>query len=167
MGFRVEMDDSDRRPGEKYYYWEMKGVPIRLELGAREAENSQITIFRRDTKEKSVINTSELEVIIKTLGREITENLKELAFQFFKEHLAEAKNIDELVEHLENRKMVKIPYCTIELEGEDCANEIKDRFAGAQVRGIDVEETKKPKKNTKCFICGKPATCFVYVGKQY
>ena len=69
--------------------------------------------------------------------------------------------------HLENRKMVKIPYCNIELDGEDCADEIKDRFAGAQVRGIDVEETKKPKKGAKCFICGKPATCFVYVGKQY
>ena len=166
-GYRVEIDDSDRRPGEKYYYWEMKGVPIRLEIGAREVKNSQVTIFRRDTKDKAIVNVPELENTIKTFGGDITENLTTRAFKFFREHLAEANNIDELVEHLENGKMVKIPYCTIELEGESCADEIKDRFAGAQVRGIDVEEIKKPKQNAKCFICGKLATCFVYVGKQY
>ncbi|NIU00459.1 MAG: proline--tRNA ligase, partial [Nitrosopumilaceae archaeon] len=47
MGYRVMIDKTDRRPGEKYYFWEMKGVPIRLELGKKEAQNNQVTIFRR------------------------------------------------------------------------------------------------------------------------
>ena len=63
--------------------------------------------------------------------------------------------------------MVKIPWCSIDLDGEPCAEEIKDQLAGAEVRGIDVQEKETPSKNTKCFICQGPAKCYVYVGKQY
>jgi prolyl-tRNA synthetase len=167
QGFRVHLDNSDRRPGDKYYFWEMKGIPIRLEVGRREMKDSQVTVFRRDTREKSLVNLINLKENIDSLGHSLTENIANKARKFFEEHLAKADTIEELVKHLENKKMVKIPWCSIDLDGEDCADELKDRFAGAQVRGIDVRETETPSKTAKCFICGKTSKYFVYVGKQY
>ncbi|MFX0050729.1 MAG: proline--tRNA ligase [Candidatus Hermodarchaeota archaeon] len=167
FGFRVELDDSDRRPGDKYYFWEMKGVPIRLELGQREARDSKITLFRRDTRDKITIDLNDLKEAIQGQGDALSKNITEKAFKFFNDHIAKAETVDELVKHLEAQKMVKIPWCSIDLDGEECAEEVKDRFAGAQVRGVDVQETETPNKKETCFICGKQAKCYVYVGKQY
>jgi prolyl-tRNA synthetase len=167
MGYRVKVDDSDRRPGDKYYFWEMKGVPIRFEVGGREAKEGNVTVFRRDNREKTLINKSEMQETLETQGSELTKSLKEKAEKFFNSRLSRADTLDELVEEIKVGKMVKIPWCTIELDGEDCADEINDRLAGAQVRGIDVQEKEIPSKDQKCFICGQNAKCFVYVGKQY
>lgn len=167
MGYRVQIDYSERRPGDKYYFWEMKGVPFRLEIGQKETKNSQVTIFRRDTLEKAVIDLADLEKTLLILSEEYFQKISERAEHKFKGRLARANTLDELVVHLENRKMVKIPWCSIDLDGENCAEEIKDRLAGAEVRGIDVQETETPSIETTCFICGEPAKCFVYVGKQY
>jgi prolyl-tRNA synthetase len=167
MGYRVKIDDSDRRPGDKYYYWEMKGVPLRLEIGGREAKEDQVTIFRRDTREKKIIPKIELKDTIKLLGEELNQNIRKKAQNSFNSRLVQANTLDELVDHIKSRKMVKIPWCSIDLDGEECAEEIKDRLAGAEVRGIDVQENEVPSKEEKCFICGKKAQCFVYVGKQY
>ncbi len=165
--YRVHIDETDRRPGEKYYFWEMKGIPLRLEIGRRETENSRVTLFRRDTREKIGLSLAELTESIESVGKSLTENITKKAKKFFNDHLARADTIEELVDHLENRKMVKIPWCSIDLDGEDCADELKDRFAGAQVRGIDVHETETPSEDASCFICGNQAKSFVYVGKQY
>ncbi|MHA2225482.1 MAG: proline--tRNA ligase [Candidatus Hodarchaeales archaeon] len=166
-GFRVKIDDSNRRPGDKYYFWEMKGVPFRLEIGRQEAANSKITVFRRDTREKIVVDFKKLEETLQSLSNDFFSNIAYIANFKFQKRLARAESLDELVKHLENRKMVKIPWCSIDLDGENCAEEIKDRLAGAEVRGIDVQETEIPDHGTACFICGKPAKCFTYVGKQY
>ncbi|WP_455465100.1 proline--tRNA ligase [Candidatus Hodarchaeum mangrovi] len=166
-GFRVYLDNSESRPGEKYYYWEMKGVPLRLEIGARESTEKKVTVFRRDTKTKEIFSFDTFLELLPQIASTFTENIKAKALQEFENNLASAKTMDELVEYINNRKMVKIPWCTIDLEGESCADEIKDQLAGAEVRGIDVQETEIPSKETKCFICGKQAQCYVYVGKQY
>ncbi len=167
MGYRVHIDDSDRRPGDKYYFWEMKGVPLRLEIGRREAQEGKVTIFRRDTREKTLVTRSELKTTIQEMGANLDKSIKRRAQDFFDSRLSRADTLDELVEQIKARKMVKIPWCSIELDGEPCAEEIKDQLAGAEVRGIDVKEKEVPSKNEKCFICGKQAGCFVYVGKQY
>jgi len=167
MGYRVKVDNSDRRPGDKYYFWEMKGVPIRLEVGRREAKEGNVTIFRRDNREKNLVSKDQLEETIKVQAEEMLISIKEKAQKFFNSRLAAAETLDELVEHIKNRKMVKIPFCSIDLDGESCADEIKDRLAGAEVRGIDVQEQHTPSENEKCFICEKSAKCYVYVGKQY
>ena len=72
--------------------------------------------------------------------------------------------MDELEERINDKKMCKIPWCSIDLDGEDCAMEIKDQLA-ATVRGRDMREIDEgviPKKDDKCFICGKPASYYVY-----
>jgi prolyl-tRNA synthetase len=167
MGYRVQIDDSEKRPGDKYYWWEMKGVPLRLEIGRREAQEDKITVFRRDNREKTLISKSELKATIEKLGTDLNAAIKKRAQDFFDSRLTSAKTMDELVEHIKSRKMVKIPWCSIDLDGETCAEEIKDQLAGAEVRGIDVQESETPTKDENCFICNKPAKCYVYVGKQY
>ncbi|MHA2306441.1 MAG: proline--tRNA ligase, partial [Candidatus Hodarchaeales archaeon] len=119
--YRVHIDETDRRPGEKYYYWEMKGIPLRLEIGRYEAEKSQVTLFRRDTREKIKISLSDVIKSIESIGKSLTESITKKANKFFNDHLARADTIEELVDHLENKKMVKIPWCSIDLDGEDCA----------------------------------------------
>ena len=167
MGYRVQIDDSDRRPGDKYYHWEMKGVPLRFELGGREAKEDQVTVFRRDNREKILVSKVDLQTTIEKLAVDLNAAIKKRAQDFFDSRLTSAKTMDELVEYIRSRMMVKIPWCSIDLDGETCAEEIKDQLAGAEVRGIDVQESEIPSEDEKCFICHKPAKCFVYVGKQY
>ncbi|MHA1206481.1 MAG: His/Gly/Thr/Pro-type tRNA ligase C-terminal domain-containing protein, partial [Candidatus Hodarchaeales archaeon] len=140
---------------------------IRLEVGRREAKEGNVTVFRRDNREKVLITKENLKETIALKAEELLAAIKEKAEEFFTSRLTSAETLDELVEHIKNRKMVKIPFCTIELEGESCADEIKDRLAGAEVRGIDVQEQHTPSEDEKCFICENPAKCYVYVGKQY
>lgn len=168
-GLRVKIDDNDLRPGEKYYQWEMKGVPIRLEVGAREAQNKEVTIFRRDTREKMSVGIDDLYDTIVTQGASLSQDIKEKAREKFEQSITSAASMEELEEKIKGKFMIKIPWCSIDLDGEDCAMEIKDEMA-ATVRGRDVREIDddiKPTKDEKCFVCGKPAQCYVYVGKQY
>jgi prolyl-tRNA synthetase len=166
-GYRVEVDHSSRRPGDKYYYWEMKGVPIRCEIGPAEVKKSQVTLFRRDTRDRQVVDRSSLNETISNVGQSITDELRLQATEKFETRLARADTVEELINHLNHRRMIKIPFCSIDLDGEACAEQIKDEMAGAEVRGIDVNETEEPAKDQTCFMCGEPAQCFVYVGKQY
>ncbi|MFX1256206.1 MAG: His/Gly/Thr/Pro-type tRNA ligase C-terminal domain-containing protein, partial [Promethearchaeota archaeon] len=168
-GYRVKTDLGDERPGDKYFFWEMKGVPLRLEIGQREANTEGVTIFRRDTREKQTLSQEEFLSIVDVLGAKITINLKTRAEEEFKRRLVIAKNWKELEKAIVNRKVVKIAFCSIEAEGKECAMAIKDNLA-ATVRGTDVQEIDAgivPKKSENCLICGKPAQCYVYVGKQY
>ncbi|MFX1518073.1 MAG: proline--tRNA ligase [Promethearchaeota archaeon] len=168
-GYRVKIDLSDSRPGDKYYFWEMKGVPLRLEIGNKEVKEKKITIFRRDTREKVTIPFDDLVNKIPEFGAALTENIRINAQKHFNESITEANTMDELKEKVNNKKMCKIPWCSLDLDGEECAMEIKDQLA-ATVRGRDMREIDKnitPRKGEKCFICGKKASIYVYVGKQY
>ncbi|UCG90398.1 MAG: proline--tRNA ligase, partial [Candidatus Heimdallarchaeota archaeon] len=168
-GYRVKIDLSDNRPGDKYYFWEMKGVPLRLEIGNKEVREKKITIFRRDTREKRTISFDDLVNTIAEFGTVLTTNIRNKAQKRFDKSITVAETLDELEEKVNDKKMCKIPWCSIDLDGEECAMEIKDQLA-ATVRGRDMREIDKgiiPKKGEKCFICGKDAACYVYVGKQY
>ncbi|MFX0015264.1 MAG: proline--tRNA ligase [Promethearchaeota archaeon] len=168
-GYRVKIDLSDNRPGDKYYFWEMKGVPLRFEIGNKEVKEKTITIFRRDTRERTTIVFDDLVRTVKEFGASLTENISKIAQKKFDESISDVKTIDELEERINEKKIFKIPWCSIDLDGEDCAMEIKDQLA-ATVRGRDMREIDDniiPQKDEKCFICGKPATCYVYVGKEY
>ncbi|MFX0091095.1 MAG: hypothetical protein ACFFBD_04970, partial [Candidatus Hodarchaeota archaeon] len=103
------------------------------------------------------------------LGAEITNNLRIKAETELKERIIMANNWEELERAIANRMVVKIPFCTIEAEGEDCAMEIKEKLA-ATVRGIDVQELDAnitPENSKTCLICGGKANCYIYIGKQY
>jgi prolyl-tRNA synthetase len=168
-GFRVMVDLSDSRPGDKYYFWEMKGVPLRFEIGNKEYNNREITIFRRDNRERRTVSFNNLVNAVTEIGEAFTVSIRNKAQKKFDESIADAKSLNDLEVRINAKKMCKIPWCSIDLDGEDCAMEIKDKLA-ATVRGRDMREIDEgiaPQKGEKCLICGNPASCYVYVGKQY
>ncbi len=169
----VEIDYSDKRPGEKFNYWEMKGVPIRIDLGLKDLEKNRITIFRRDLNRKEISVKSKdvkepIENIvlkrIKEISKEFTKNLIKQADKVFENRVKEAKSIKEINSAIKEGAIVKCNFCSLEKDGEKCA-EVIEKEIGAEVRGTKLDERQKP--SGKCVICGKEANHIVYIAKSY
>lgn len=158
FGIRCELDDRDQSPGWKFNEWEMKGVPVRLEIGPRDIENGEAVVVRRDTLEKTTIKLSSIAEISKLL-EEISLNM----FKQSKEHLAKnivaVKNMKELKEAVDNQKFAKAMWCGC----RKCEDKIKEE-AGATSRVIPFHEEKL---GTKCVCCGKKAKHMIYFAKSY
>ncbi len=158
LGIRCELDDRDQSPGWKFNEWEMKGVPVRLEIGPRDIENGEAVVVRRDTLEKTTIKLSSIAEISKLL-EEISLNM----FKQSKEHLAKnivaVKNMKELKEAVDNQKFAKAMWCGC----RECEDKIKEE-AGATSRVIPFNEEKL---GTKCVCCGKKAKHMIYFAKSY
>ena len=163
LGIKSEIDSSEKRPGEKYYEWELKGVPFRIELGEKEIKNKKLTLYTRDTGKKQTINMKEF-FKIKKLGEEFDKRLKTKADNFLKKNIINCKTKQEIKKVLENKKIVRTNFCSIEKQGEKCAEVIEKEFH-AEVRGILAN--KKEKTTNKCAICNKIAKEVVYIGKSY
>jgi len=164
--FRVALDLTENSPGFKYNYWELNGAPLRIEVGARDIESGKAVVVRRDAREKIQVPFEELPKRIAELGAEFDKALLERADAWFATLQKEADTLDELKEKIENGGgFVKVPFCTEELVGEACAEKIKEECSG-NVRGskFGVEEIPEGKK---CIVCGKDATTYQYVAKQY
>ncbi|MBU0591650.1 proline--tRNA ligase [Candidatus Micrarchaeota archaeon] len=165
--FTVKLDDSDNTPGFKFNQWEMKGVPIRLELGPRDLEKGQVVLVRRDTKEKSFVSlkSSELKKMILKTRDSILETLKSRADQWFSDKLSFADTMGELERKTESRGFIRVPFCTEELDGKPCAEVLKDKFQ-MNMRGSLFGTDTHP-KDKKCIACGKDATVYLYAAHQY
>ena len=106
-GVRCEGDFSDQTPGWKFNEWEMKGVPLRLEIGPRDIENGVVTVVRRDNGEKSVVKNEELEGVIKRLLSDVHESMYRKAEAFRDSRIKEAHTLDELKKYLDEGNFVK------------------------------------------------------------
>ncbi len=155
--FRVKIDDRDNyTPGYKFYEWEMKGVPLRAELGPRDIKNGVVTLARRDTFERITVKREEAVKSIESILNEIHENLKSRAWKEMQNFIEEAKTLDDIVK---SNKVNIINWCG----REECARKI-DEIAGKNVLGIPVEMEGK---EGKCAVCGKETKIVCYVGKSY
>ena len=163
-GIRAKVDDSPNTPGWKFNNWEMRGVPIRLEIGPREVKNKKVTLNVRDTKDKIIVLESKLLKEILDQGTSFTKHLIKRADDAFKGNVHNALTKEELKETLKKGGFTRINFCTMEKAGEACAEKLKDEFS-ADVRGTWFG--KKEKAKGKCLACGKKAKAVVYVGKQY
>lgn len=163
LGIRAGVDASEKRPGEKYNYWELKGVAFRIEVGEKELKTKKITLVVRDTKEKETLAINQLSKL-KELGKKFDIRLKEKAEKFLKGRIINAKTKQEIKDVIRNKRVARVNFCSIEKEGEKCAEEIEKEI-GAEVRGILANSREKPAG--KCVICNKPAKEVVYVGKSY
>ena len=160
--FRVEMDESEKSAGEKFNLWELKGVPIRLEIGEKELETKEITLARRDTKERVKVNVEELEGEIERIGKEISNNLKKEAEEWFRSRIFEAESLEELKEKV-RRGFVRIPFCSIEEDGKECGEKIKEI---CDIAGSLYPEEERP-EGKKCLVCGREAKVWVYACRSY
>jgi prolyl-tRNA synthetase len=162
-GLRVEVDNSDYTPGFKFNHWEMKGVPIRLEIGSRETKSRSVTLVRRDTGEKKTVPARSLLKAIIMEGELLGQGLRRQADSFFRENLREARNMEELKKTLAKGGLVRCPFCSTAIEGVPCAEKVKDIHG--DVRGERADRKEKPAG--KCVVCGKKARHVVYIGRQY
>lgn len=161
----VEVDNSDKTAGEKFNYWEMKGVPLRIDLGFKDLGNKKLTIFRRDLNKKELIDEKELVVYISKVSKEITSNLTKEADKLFEGRIKDAKNKAEIKKAVEEGKIARCNFCSIDKQGMACA-EIVEKEMLASVRGKKLEKEKLI-GNANCAICGKKANEVVYIARQY
>ncbi|TFF91120.1 proline--tRNA ligase, partial [Candidatus Thorarchaeota archaeon] len=163
-GIRVHLDDDDSTPGWKYNYWEMKGVPIRMEVGPREVKQKKVAVFRRDLLERETISLEKVVPFTEELGLEIDKTLRSQAESKFENLVVDAETIGGIQDAMEDGKIARIPFCSTDMDGFNCAEEIKDKTAG-EILGtrIDVDD----KAEGVCVVCGKPAEAVVYVARSY
>jgi prolyl-tRNA synthetase len=166
-GLRVTVDASDSTPGWKFNQWEMKGVPIRVELGPKELKEGAVTIARRDTGEKMKVKETELAKKIPEIGAAITKGLIKAADDwFYKGNVRDAKDMKELESQLKKGGFSRVAFCSDMRDGEGCADRIKDELH-AEVRGVRADKEERPASGSKCIACGKKAGVVVYVARPY
>jgi prolyl-tRNA synthetase len=157
--FRVHLDDGEERPGYKFYKWEMKGVPIRIEIGRNELERREVTIFRRDKMERETVPFDELDERIPEILRDIERVLSEQAWSYFKERIFYARSMEELVENVKT-KVVSFAWCG----KEECAHEVEEK-GGYGLLGYEEDALKG--RGEKCIVCGDEARHRCWIGRSY
>jgi prolyl-tRNA synthetase len=163
-GFRVHLDERDVTPGWKYNWWEMKGVPIRAEVGQREIKQNQVVLFRRDHAKRETVSLDTLANRVRDLGTDIDKSLLSEAESKFEGLIVDADTIGKIDDAMDRGKIARIPFCTTEMKGLACAEEIKDE-TGGEVRGTRIDLEEQP--DGVCLVCGKPAKDVVYVARSY
>ncbi len=163
--FSVKLDDSDNTPGFKFNHWEMRGVPIRIEIGPKDIEKGSVMLVRRDTLEKTGVKEKDAEKAVMGAAEKMLENLRSKADKFFNERMHAAENMKELREKMKKPGFVRVPFCSDELEAKECADVLKEKLQ-VNVRG-SLFGSKETPKGKKCIACGKEARIYLYVAKQY
>jgi len=158
---RVKLDSRDDfSPGWKFNEWELKGVPVRIEIGPRDILKKQVVVARRDTYEKKVVKMSKLTTEVNTLLEEIQRGLFKKAEDFLKKNTRKAKTYSELKHIIENnRGFVQACWCG----DATCEEKIKDE-TGAKITNIPF---KQEKIFSKCVYCGKEAKYVANFAKSY
>lgn len=158
ISFKLDM--TDKTPGFKFAEAEVKGYPIRVEIGPRDLENDEVTLVRRDTLEKIKVKVDEVTFKIEKLLSDIQDDMYDRALKRRNSMLYFARDYDELKDIALNKPgFVKINWC-----GDvSCEDKIKDEL-GLKSRCIPMDEHEP---NGPCAVCGKDAKCQIYFGKQY
>jgi prolyl-tRNA synthetase len=170
-GLSVYLDDRDGyTPGWKFHEWEVKGVPVRVELGPKDMEKKQVMVARRDTGEKKAVSLAEVEKNVLALLREIQDNLYRLAEKKMKESISLVASWNEAEKQLAAGKVLLAPWCA----EEKCELAIKEKSGGAKSLNAPFKEQQPAlktlttlKKGPSCFACTKAAKEWFYLGKSY
>jgi prolyl-tRNA synthetase len=158
QGLRVEIDMRDFSPGYKFNDLEMKGVPLRIEIGPRDLKDKKVVVARRDFGEKENIKILELDKRIPNILEDIHNKLYEKAENYLKKNTVKVKNMNELIDAIKNKKLAKIEWCS----NQECEDWIKTKTEGAKIICTIPEKAKE-----KCVYCGKKSNSVAYVAKSY
>ncbi len=158
-GIRVKLDDRDTiSPGFKFNDWELKGVPVRVEIGPRDVENGQCVVFRRDLCEKQTVKLDELASMLPELLEDIQQSMFRIADELRKARISDAHNMDELAKAVDGG-FARAMWC-----GErECEDRIKE-LTTATSRNMPFNQEHI---DDKCVCCGKPAKKLIYFAKAY
>lgn len=157
---RVKMDTSDKMPGWKFSEYEMKGVPVRLEIGPKDIAKNQVVLVRRDTREKVFVPMDELETKVTELLADVQLSLFNKAKERMDEKTYTASNLEEFKEIADTKPgFIKAMWC-----GDAACEEKLREVAGVTSRCMPFEQEHI---SDKCVCCGKEAKTMVYWGKAY
>lgn len=161
MGIRAKYDNNDNnRPGWKFAEHEMKGVPVRLAMGARDLEKNVVEVARRDTKEKSVVSLDGIAGYIQNLLKEIQQSLFDKAKAYRDEHITQANSWEEFVNLLDG----KGGFISAHWDGTAETEEAIKEKTKATIRCIPINN---PQEEGKCILTGKPSTQRVLFARAY
>ena len=158
---RAKIDDSENSPGWKFAEYEMKGVPVRIEIGPRDIENGQCVMVTRHNREKTIVHLDKVESVILEKLEEVRNGIYEKALENRERKTYVAHNLDEITADLEKNGdgFIKAMWC-----GDEACEEKVKEITGVGSRCIPLEQEHL---DDKCVCCGKPAKCMVYWGKAY
>ena len=158
---RTKLDDSDKSPGWKFSEAEMRGIPVRVELGPKDIEAGKCVLVRRDTREKIECALDDLESVVPALLEQIQKEMFERAKAHRDSHIYDAHNYDEFCEIANNKPgFIRAMWC----EDVACENKIKEDLA---VTSRCMPFNDQEHISDVCACCGKPAKKLVYWGKAY
>jgi prolyl-tRNA synthetase len=159
---RVKADlREELTPGSKFFDWELKGVPIRIEIGPRDMERDEVVVVRRDTFEKAAVKQGELMDYLKALMEKMSKDMHERAWRWLHEHVHRAKDLEEVKMLLKKRAgIVEVSWC-----GEtDCGLKMEQEING---KVLGIPQDAKEQVSGACIVCGKKAQNVVRVAAAY
>jgi prolyl-tRNA synthetase len=171
----VELDMRDLKSGRKYYEWEEKGVPIRLEVGPRDVEKQAVMMVRRDTGQKQSIPVKDLITTLNDIFNQINTEMKQKTESFVQSNVYQTDDLNEAYELIEqNKGVVEIPFCG----DEDCAKVLETTISGLKFLGIPdrylqvlhpekSEEDLNEKKQAFCVNCSNPIKQYWRIARTF
>lgn len=158
---RAKIDDSNNSPGWKFAEYEMKGVPVRVELGPKDIENNQCVVVTRHNREKAIVSLDDIETVIIQKLQEVRDGLYAKALENRENRTYKCTSTDEIIKALEENGdgFVKAMWCG----NEECEDKVKE-LTGVGSRCIPFDEENI---SDTCVCCGKPAKKMLYWGKAY
>ena len=152
---------EEYKAGFKFNEWELKGIPLRIEIGPKDIQEGTVIVSRRDNAVKEKIAIKDLKKRIPIILEDIQKSLFIKSKKILEEKIQKAENFKELKNIILDKKVAISPMC----KNEKCEEEIKSETKGAKALFID--DKNPPKATTKCIICGKKADYNLYIGKTY
>jgi prolyl-tRNA synthetase len=164
LGISAKLDSRDiYSPGWKFHEWELKGIPLRIEIGEKELKAKKATLSIRDTGKKQLLAFSKLKEIEK-IGKEYDLRLKKRAENFTNNRIVNCKSKSDIKKAVDNGKIARVNWCNIDDQGVKCA-EVIEKETGADVRGSLANKKERP--DGKCIVCNKRALEVAYIAKSY
>ncbi len=157
--YRTFLDErQDYSAGWKFNEYELKGVPIRVEIGPKDLEKDQVVLVRRDTLKKEFVKIKDLTSRINSLLEEIHDSLYNKASKLLHERIVFVKTINDVKKTIDSGNIAKVNWCN----NSKCEEDIKDKTNGAKSLNISLNE----RSNGKC-VCGNDSNCVAYFAKSY
>lgn len=158
-GIAVKLDERNETPGSKFYEYEIKGIPLRIELGPKEVAKKSVVVVRRDTLEKQQIALQHLAKEIPMLLEAIQKNLLRKATAQLTSQLQDATTVEDLQRHAAQKKISKVFWCG----HTACYDKLGNVAEGLEGFGTALDNSKKG----YCLVCKQPTTTLLYVAKTY
>lgn len=160
--FGVILDDREGyKPGFKFNEWELRGIPLRIEIGPKDVEEKKVLIVRRDNGKKESVLFEKVKDKVEELLEDIQTEMLKKAEKLLKEAIVKVEKFDALKKTIESKKIAFAPLCN----SRKCEDELKFKSGGAKV--LNIPEQQPSLEKAKCVICGMKPDYFAYVGKSY